>query len=99
MAYTLSYVWLAEKFRWQLHSQQFIRVYNLYCHIAKFYLSVDPDLSHCLCTILVALCLMPNDIVEDIEAQPGPWDIPARILIGTSFILLLLELPPSSVHT
>jgi hypothetical protein len=32
---------------------------------------------------------MPKGEAEAGEAQPGPWDIPSRILIGTSFILLL----------
>jgi hypothetical protein len=32
---------------------------------------------------------MPNDEVEAGEAKLGKWDIPSRILIGTSFILLI----------
>jgi hypothetical protein len=44
--------------------------------------------------IFLALRLMPNDSVEDSGAQPGPWDIPFRIFIGTSFILLLTGIAP-----
>ena len=32
---------------------------------------------------------MPNKAVEKGETRPGNWDIPFRILIGTSFILLM----------
>ena len=32
---------------------------------------------------------MPNGVVERDNSPPGQWDIPSRILIGTSFILLL----------
>ncbi len=32
---------------------------------------------------------MPNETVEPGETELGPWDIPSRILIGTSFILLI----------
>jgi uncharacterized membrane protein (GlpM family) len=38
---------------------------------------------------------MPKDVVEkENESKPGPWDIPARIFIGTSFILLLTGIAP-----
>jgi len=39
--------------------------------------------------IMLGLRLMPNDAVEEVDTQLGQWDIPSRILIGTSFILLL----------
>jgi len=38
---------------------------------------------------MLGLRLMPNDVVAEGDAPPGQWDIPSRILIGTSFILLL----------
>ena len=38
---------------------------------------------------------MPKDaVIEADETKPGRWDIPARILIGTSFILLLTGIAP-----
>jgi hypothetical protein len=45
--------------------------------------------------ILLGLRLMPNDIViNESETQFGSWDIPIRILIGTSFILMLTGIAP-----
>jgi hypothetical protein len=42
---------------------------------------------------------MPKDKVEkESESKSGPWNIPARIFIGTSFILLLTGLPHILVH-
>jgi hypothetical protein len=39
--------------------------------------------------MVLGLRLMPNDVVEEEDTRPGGWDIPSRVLIGTSFILLL----------
>jgi hypothetical protein len=44
--------------------------------------------------IVLALRLIPNEKVEPTDAQPGPWDIPTRVLIGTSFILTLTGVAP-----
>ena len=38
--------------------------------------------------------LMPREDVQLSNAQPSPWGIPMRILIGTSFILLLTGIVP-----
>jgi uncharacterized membrane protein (GlpM family) len=38
---------------------------------------------------------MPNDAVTEAdETKPGRWDIPARILVGTSLILLITGIAP-----
>ena len=39
--------------------------------------------------IMLGLYLMPKEEVEEGDAPFGKWDIPSRILIGTSFILLI----------
>jgi hypothetical protein len=45
--------------------------------------------------ILVGLGLMPKQTeLEVSQSTPGKWDIPARILIGTSFILLMTGIAP-----
>ena len=46
-------------------------------------------------TIALGLLLMPKDRAMQLnDVQPGRWDIPLRILIGTSFIILLTEMAP-----
>src|SRR5258706_10731440 len=37
---------------------------------------------------------MPKYMQTEIVTPPGKWDIPARSLIGTSFILLITEIAP-----
>jgi hypothetical protein len=45
--------------------------------------------------IAIGLRLIPGDVlVEESEARLGRWDIPGRMLIGTSFILLLTGIAP-----
>jgi uncharacterized membrane protein (GlpM family) len=45
--------------------------------------------------LVVGLWFMPKDVVEkESETKPSVWDIPARIFIGTSFILLLTGIAP-----
>ncbi len=90
VAYALTYAWLATRFRWYIAltggflvfavSTTFLQ--NLTLPLIPIFLAV------CL-AITLGLRLMPNDAVEEGDTQPRPWDIPSRILIGTSFILLL----------
>jgi hypothetical protein len=90
VAYALTYARLATRFRWHIAltggflvfavSTTFLQ--NITFPIIPIFLAV------CL-AIVFGLRLMPNDVVEEGDAQPGGWDIPSRILIGTSFILLL----------
>jgi hypothetical protein len=45
--------------------------------------------------ILAGLWLMPRGMQLELnDSKPGKWDLPARILIGTSFILGLTGLAP-----
>ena len=48
-----------------------------------------------VCLAIVGLLLMPRDtVIKDDESKPSRWDIPIRVLIGTSFILLLTGIAP-----
>ncbi len=95
VAYALSYVWLSTRVRWQLSIIGSLFVY-LCCTaiLQNFTFPLMPIFFVVLVLILLALQWMPNDVVEESNAQPGPWDIPSRILIGTSFILLLTWIAP-----
>ena len=95
VAYALSYVWLSDKFRWQWTIIGSLLVY-LSCTaiLQNFTLPLIPVFLVVFVLILLALRLMPNDVAEESNAQPGPWDIPSRVLIGTSFILLLTWIAP-----
>ncbi len=81
--------------RWQVAIIGSLMVFTAYTAILQnFTFPLIPMFFIVCVAILVALRLIPNDVVEETEAQPGVWDIPLRILIGTSFILLITGIAP-----
>jgi hypothetical protein len=92
VAYALTYAWLAIRFRWYIALTGGILVFavcttflqNVTLPFVPVFLTVSS-------AIVLGLRLMPDDVVEEGDTRPGQWDIPSRILIGTSFILLLTE--------
>ena len=95
VTYALAYVWIAKRFRWQAAIVGSLLAF-LACTAILQNLSFPlfPIFFFVLGAIVLALRLIPNERVEPTDAQPGPWDIPARILIGTSFILTLTGVAP-----
>jgi hypothetical protein len=95
VAYALAYVWIAQRFRWQAAIIGSLLAFlactailqNLSFPLFSIFFAV-------LGAIVLALRLIPNEKVEPTDAQPGPWDIPTRVLIGTSFILTLTGVAP-----
>ena len=95
VSYALTYAWLATKFRWPITITGSLLVFATSTILLQnFTFPLLPIFLVVCAAILLGLRLMPNDRVEESNAQPGPWDIPARILIGTSFILLLTGSAP-----
>ncbi len=90
ISYTLTYAWLATRFRWYVALLGSFTVFaistTLLQHIT---LPLIPIFLIVCAGIVLALRLMPNEAAEAGETKPGAWDIPSRILIGTSFILLI----------
>jgi len=93
VAFCLSYAWLSTRFRWPIATIGSLVAYfvlvllmqNILIPLLWLYLMV-------VLVILSGFRLMPVEtIVIGTDSKPGAWDIPARILIGTSFILLLTE--------
>ncbi|MBI5934155.1 MAG: hypothetical protein HY867_10635 [Chloroflexi bacterium] len=95
VAYALAYVWIAQRFRWLAAIVGSLLAF-LVCTAILQNLSFPlfPIFFAVLGAIVLALRLVPNEKVESTDAQPGPWDIPARILIGTGFILTLTGVAP-----
>lgn len=90
VCYTLTYAWLATRFRWYVAITGSLLVFavsTLLLETVNFPL-IPVFLTVCV-AILLGLRLMPHDMVEPADSKMGPWDIPARILIGTSFILFI----------
>jgi hypothetical protein len=96
VAYALTYSWLAVKFRWQIAIAGSLLVFSISTALLQnFTFPLLPIFAMVCAALVVGLWLMPKDVVEkESEIKPGGWDIPARIFIGTSFILLLTGIAP-----
>ena len=96
VAFCLSYAWLALRFRWQVAITGSLLAYaGLTLLLQNVILPLGIIFPLVLVVILVGLWCMPKSILlEDVVSKPGKWDLPARILIGTSFILGLTGIAP-----
>ena len=96
VAYALTYSWLAVKFRWPIAIGGSLLVFAISTALLQnFTFPLLPIFAMVCAVLLIGLRLMPKDVVEkESENKPGPWDIPVRIFIGTSFILLLTGIAP-----
>ncbi|MEO8356239.1 MAG: hypothetical protein ABI621_10010 [Chloroflexota bacterium] len=90
VAYALTYAWLATRFRWRVALTGSLFVFGMITILLQnVTFPLVPIFLAVCAAIALGLWLMPNDIIEEGEAKLGKWDIPSRVLIGTSFILLL----------
>lgn len=90
ISYALMYAWLATRFRWYVALLGSFTVFAISTTLLQqITLPLVPIFLIVFAGITLALRLMPNDEVEEGETKLGTWDIPSRILIGTSFILLI----------
>ena len=90
VAYALTYAWLATRFRWYVAWLGSFVVFALSTTLLQnVTFPLIPIFLAVCAAIALGLSLMPQDEVEEGDAPFGKWDIPSRILIGTSFILLI----------
>jgi len=96
VAYALTYSWLAVKFRWQIAITGSLLVFSVSTVLLQnFTFPLMPVFLLLCAALVIGLWFMPKDAVEtESENKPGRWDIPGRIFIGTSFILLLTGIAP-----
>lgn len=96
VAYALTYSWLATRFRWQVALTGSLLVFVISTTLLQnFTFPLIPIFIAVCAAILIGLRLMPKDeVTEADKTKPGRWDIPARILIGTSLILLITGIAP-----
>ena len=96
VAYALTYSWLATRFRWPIAISGSLLVFAASTtFLQNFTFPLLPIFGMVCMVLLIGLSLMPKDTVEkESESKSGRWDIPIRILIGTSFILLLTGIAP-----
>ena len=96
VAFCLSYAWLSLRFRWPVAITGSMFCFSLVTSLMQnLVLPLAPIFGLVVLVILAGLWLMPKGAPLVIrEDKPGRWDLPARILIGTSFILALTGIAP-----
>jgi hypothetical protein len=96
VAYALTYSWLAVKFPWWVSISGSLLVFSICTTVLQNYTFPLWIAFALVCAALVVgLRCMPKDKAEKgNDEKPGFWDIPSRIFIGTSFILLLTGIAP-----
>lgn len=91
VAFCLAYAWMSMRFRWLPAAAGSLLAYAAVVILMQN--AVIPLLPLFLTVVLVILSgarLMPaRTNLPPGDAKPGAWDLPARLLIGTGFILLL----------
>jgi hypothetical protein len=96
IAFCLTYAWLAKKANWLITASTSILVFaSMTALLQNVDVPFIPLFFAVVLVILIGLRLMPKQVELELnESTPGKWDIPARILIGTSFILLMTGIAP-----
>ena len=96
VAFCLSYAWTAKRYPWQAAISAGLLCYAaLTVLMQNIILPLQIIFPLVVLVILLGLRLMPKSIeLETVDSKPGKWDLPARIVIGTSFILLITGIAP-----
>lgn len=90
VAYALTYAWLATGFRWYTALAGSFLVFAMSTTLLQnITFPLVPIFLVVCAAIALGLRSMPSGAAEDGEVQLGKWDIPSRIILGTSFILLI----------
>jgi hypothetical protein len=90
VAYALTYAWLATRFRWYTALAGSFLVFGMSTTLLQnITFPLIPIFLVVCAAIALGLRSMPEGAVEAGEVQLGKWDIPSRIILGTSFILLI----------
>jgi len=96
VAFSLTYAWLAVRYKWPAAIIGSMISFTLVTVLMQnLILPFLPLFILVVSIMFLGLRLLPKKSeVAPGESKPGKWDLPARILIGTSFILLLTEIAP-----
>lgn len=95
VAFSLAYAWSAKKLTWlisfTLSVMAFFSVTLIFQNISLPFLTI---FIYDIIVILFSVILMPKSGNSKSTATPSKWDIPSRIIIGTSFIILITAIAP-----
>ena len=95
IAFSLTYAWVAKRFNWVVSILASVLVFAGMTVLMQSIIIPFIPLFFCVVAIIfVGLWFMPKQEIATSSSTPGKWDIPARIFIGTSFILLITGIAP-----
>ena len=96
VVFCLAYAWLSKRFSWVISIiGSMLSFFGVLLLMQNIILPLALLFPLVVAFILAGLWLMPDEKqIAEGETKPGPWDLPARILIGTSFILGLTAVAP-----
>ena len=96
IAFCLVHAWLATKFDWRIATAGSLLTFSV---ITLLLQNLSLPLFSLFALVLLVISLgvwfMPKQAAEQVAASTlNQWDIPARILVGTSFILFVTGIAP-----
>lgn len=95
VAYSLVYAWLAKRFDWKISFAAGVLVFTgMTTLLQNVAIPFVPLFFAIIGVIFLGVWLMPKYEAVESGAVPGKWDIPSRILLGTSFIILVTSIAP-----
>jgi hypothetical protein len=96
IAFCVAHAWLSKNFDWRITTIGSITIFTLLSLLLDdVSLSLIPLFISVLFVISLGLWLMPKQTEKEIiPVTLNQWDIPARILVGTSFILFVTGIAP-----
>lgn len=95
VAYALTYAWTSRRFNWtgSLFASAIVFA-SMTALMQNVIIPFIPLFFAVIAVILIGLRLMPEQSPAQINSIQNKWDIPSRILIGASFILLITGIAP-----
>ncbi len=96
IAFCLVHAWLATKFDWRITTLGSLTIFSLMTiALQGLVISLFSLFLLVFLTISLGVWFMPKQKAEQVAASTlNQWDIPARILVGTSFILFVTGIAP-----
>jgi hypothetical protein len=96
VAFTLAYAWLSVRFKWPVALiGSLLAYFAVTLLLQNVSIPLWPLFGLVILAIVAGMVLLPRaGETTTAESQPGRWDIPGRILLGTSFILLVTGIAP-----
>ncbi len=93
--FSLTYAWVSQKFNWVVSILSVVVVFaGMTMLLQGITIPFLPLFFAVIVFIFIGLKLIPKEPPTPPVSNPSVWDIPSRILIGTSFILFITGIAP-----